>query len=93
MRVNIAALTRDQQADRSFSIPVTVQIRPSRGVAGEHLYTTDAHTLLNMLKRRTELSGCVLDGFMSQLKMASSARLSGVELNDNTLREIGYFID
>ncbi|MGI4827713.1 MAG: hypothetical protein ACRYFU_05930 [Janthinobacterium lividum] len=93
MRVNVAVLASEQPRHHPFTVPVTVQIRPSRGVSGEHLYTTDVHTLLSMLKRNTELSGCVLDSFMTQLKSVSSARLLGVELNDRTLREIGYFVD
>jgi hypothetical protein len=93
MRINLAVLATEKYAHSSFSVPVTVQIRPARGMTGEHLYMTDSRTLLNMLKRRTDLSGYDLDGFMSQLRAKSSARLNGVELNDHTLKEIGYFLD
>ena len=62
-------------------------------MSGEHCYTTDNHALRSMLKRNTELSGVAIDAFMSQLNGGSGARLSGVELNDQTLQEIGYFID
>ncbi len=92
MRFNLAALANEQNARSSYVLPLTVKIRPSRGVAGEHLYATDSRALLAMLKR-TDLSGCVLDDFSSQLRSELSARLSGVELNDHALREIGYFVD
>lgn len=92
MRFNLAALASDQYARGSYLMPLTVKIKPSRGVAGEHLYATDSRALLTMLKR-TDLSGYMLDEFTNQLRSEHSARLSGVELNDHALREIGYFVD
>lgn len=93
MRVTLAALASERSTHRSFDVPVTVQIRPSRGMQGNHCYTTDSYQLRSMLKRDTDLSGVAIDSFMTQLKSASTARLSGVELGDATLREIGYFVD
>ncbi len=93
MRFNLAASAYTGQNSRPLDVPVTVLIRPSRGVPGNHTYVTDAYALLRMLKRTTELSSLVIDGFMKQLKSASAARLSAVELSDQTLREIGYFVD
>ena len=93
MRVNVAALASDQQIHNSFALPVTVTIRPSYGVPGEHCYMTETYALRTMLKRSTELSGIVIDGFMAQLKAGLDARLPPVDLNDRILREIGYFID
>ncbi|HLI77289.1 MAG TPA: hypothetical protein VKV02_10125 [Acidobacteriaceae bacterium] len=91
MRVSLAALATHQS--RSFDIPVSVQVRPSRGMTSEHHYTTNSSNLRNMLKRQTDLSGVAIDRFMSDLRSASTARLSGVELNDKTLKEIGFFVD
>ena len=93
MRFNLAALACERHSSSSYSVSVTVQLKPSRGMPGEHLYVTDTHSLVSMLKRKTDLSGLVLDGFVSQLRTASSAKISGVELNDHTLKEIGYFLD
>lgn len=93
MRFALAAVASDQQTCRSPHIPVTVQIRPSRGVLGEHSYKTDSYALRDMLKRHTALSGLMIDGFMMQVRSGLSARLPAVELNDRTLRDIGYFVD
>ena len=93
MRVTVAAQASDQPTHRSLDVPVTVQIRPSCGMPGEHSYRTDSYALRNMLKRRTDLSGVDIDCFMTQLRTCAGARLFRVELNDQTLREIGYFID
>ncbi len=92
MRVSLAALA-SQQYSRSFDIPVSVQVRPSRGMPGEHHYTTNSSNLRSMLKRQTDLSGVAIDRFMSDLRSSATARLSGVELNDRTLKEIGFFVD
>ena len=92
MRVSLAALA-SEPLQRSFQVPVSVQVRPSRGMAGEHHYTTDSSSLRNMLRRHTDLSGPAIDRFMNDLRSASTARLSGIELNDRTLKEIGFFVD
>ncbi len=92
MRVSLAALATQHQS-RSYDIPVAVQVKPSRGMMGEHHYTTDSFSLRNMLKRQTDLSGLAIDRFMTELRSSSTARLSGVELNDRTLKEIGFFVD
>ncbi len=93
MRVNVAASSLGQDAHRSSVLPVTVQIRPSRGVPGSHSFVTDSRRLLQLLLRDTDLSSSVLDSFETALRFSSSARLSGVDLDDRTLREVGYFID
>ncbi len=92
MRVSLAALA-SQQNSRSYDIPVAVQVRPSRGMLSEHHYTTDSSSLRNMLRRQTDLSGVAIDRFMTELRGSTTARLSGVELNDKTLKEIGFFVD
>lgn len=93
MRVTLAAAASDQPNQRRFDIPVTVLVRSARGASGEYSYSTDSYTLSRLLRRKTELPGTVVDTFIRQLKFNSSARLPGVELNDSTLREIGYLTD
>ena len=92
MRVSLAALASNHQS-RSYDIPVAVQVRPSRGMLGEHHYTTNSSNLRSLLKRQTDLSGLAIDRFMTELRSSSSARLSGVEMSDKTLKEIGFFVD
>lgn len=92
MRVSLAALASQHQS-RSYDIPVAVRVRPSRGMTAEHHYTTDSSSLRNMLRRQTDLSGIDIDRFMTELRSSATARISGVELNDRTLKEIGFFVD
>lgn len=93
MRVNLAALPCEQSGFSSHALPITVQIRPSRGMVGEHSYTTDSRSLVGMLERHTDISGGILDGFKTQMKCSLPARLFSVELSDRTLRDIGFFLD
>ncbi len=68
-------------------------LRPACGVPGDYAYATDSQALLTLLKQQTDLPAPVLDRFMTELRCAPSARLWAVELDDRTLRRIGYFVD
>lgn len=92
MRVSLAALA-SQHSSRSYDVPVSVLVKPSRGMAGEHHYSTDSSSLRNLLRRQTDLSGPAIDRFMTDLRSSATARLSGVEMSDRTLKEIGFFVD
>jgi hypothetical protein len=48
---------------------------------------------MRMLHRKTDLSFDTLNRFEGEMYSYPCARLSGVEMNDETLTEIGYFID
>lgn len=93
MRFTLAALPSANRPLRPSDKPLTVQLKPSYGVPGEHSYQTDSFSLRSMLKRHTELSGLAITTFMRQIEEGITARLAGVELNDRVLREIGYFLD
>ncbi len=94
MRVNLIA----QAAHRfppelnSVPIPVTLMIRPARGFPGEYTYTTDSRKLLDLLKWETDLPATVLDRFKTELRFAPSVRLLAVELSEQALTDMGFFI-
>ena len=93
MRVNLISQTSTKFAHGATTIPLTLTIRPSCGVPGDYQYTTDSSALLRMLRRETDLPAIVIGKFESKLYDESESRLLGVELNDRTLTEIGYFVD
>ena len=93
MRMNLAATACERRSNRPFDLPVTVSLSPSRGVSGAHSYTTDSYALGRLLRRTTDLSSVAIDDFMTKIKAGSGARLFRVELNDQTLRDVGYFVD
>ncbi len=92
MRVNLFANVATQSSESGPS-PVLLTIKPACGLPGTYEYKTDSAALLNMLHRRTDLNGSVLSQFRKNLMTSNSVRLLGVDIKDQALEEIGYFVD
>lgn len=93
MRVNLISQPSASFSSGKSTIPLTLTVRPSRGVPGDYQYATDSSSLLKMLRRETDLPASVIGNFESKLYDSTESRLLGVELSDRTLTEIGYFVD
>ena len=78
---------------RTSHVPVSVTIKPANNVPGSFEYQTDTHALLRLLRQKTDLSGYALDSFQTDLELSTQGSLRAVDLKDEVLREIGYFID
>ena len=78
---------------RTHNVPLSVTIKPANNVQGSFEYKTDFEALLQMLKRTTDLSGYVLETFRSELEISTQGRIRAVNLKEEVLQEIGYFID
>jgi len=75
------------------TIPLSLTIRPSRGVEGDYQFATDSAALMRLLHKKTDLSYDTLKRFEGEMYSYPNARLNGVELSEAALTEIGYFID
>jgi len=93
MRMNITTRRSDPYEPDFGTIAISLTLRPACGLPGDYEYATDSAALLRMLRRQTDLSDHVLQGFEASLRTPFGARLRDVELSDNVLNEIGYFID
>jgi len=93
MRVNLISEWSSTALPVDGAIPLSLTIRPACGLPGEYVCPTDSTTLLRMLSQRTDLPSSVLRRFQGDLFATSRARLLAVELNDQVLTEIGYFVD
>ena len=93
MRMDLTAKSSDKAFSTFNPASLSILLKPACGLPGEYSYATDSHTLLRMLKQQTELPSSVLDRFSTELRHLSSARLRAVELDDRTLRNVGYFVD
>ena len=91
--MNLISQTSAKFVAGMSTIPLTLTIRPSCGLPGDYKYATDSSALLKMLRRETDLPASVIGNFESKLYGQMESRLLGVELNDRTLEEIGYFVD
>jgi hypothetical protein len=60
---------------------------------GDYEYPTDSAALLKLLRQQTDLPSHILQSFERNLHTPLGARLTGVELSERVLTDIGYFID
>jgi hypothetical protein len=93
MRVNLTTRPSHPSASGPGAIPLTLTIRPACGLPGDYEYSTDSAALLRLLRQQTDLPGYVLETFAVKLRTPLGARLTGVELSESVLTDIGYFID
>jgi hypothetical protein len=92
MRVNIRARSPHQQASDFRTLPLSVTIENSRGIKANYQHATTAAELLHLLDKRTDLNAAVLDRFREELKFTHVAKLSDIEMSDEVLEAIGFFI-
>jgi len=93
MRVNLITRPSDRSESSPGTIPLSLTIRPACGLPGDYDCQTDSRTLLRLLRLKTDLPAHALERFEEGLGSQFGARLMGVELSDNVLTDIGYFIE
>ena len=93
MRVNLITEPFNRLRSARGKIPLSLTIKPASGFPGEYQMPTDSESLMRLLRQKTDLPAPVLERFEGKLVTKVSARLLGVELGDQVLTEIGYFID
>ena len=93
MRVNLITRPFPTSPAGFGTIPISLTIRPACGLPGDYEYPTDSSALLHMLRKQTDLPATVLQSFEHNLRGPLGAKLLGVDLDDNVLTQIGYFID
>jgi hypothetical protein len=93
MRVNLITQPADRSESGAGTIPLSLTIRPACGLPGDYDCQTDSKALLQLLRLQTDLPGYALERFEESLRNRVVAKLMGVEVNDNALTDIGYFID
>jgi len=91
MRMNL--ITQSSGTPESGIVPLSLTLRPACGLPGDYEYPTDVTSLLRMLRAQNDLPGTVLQRFEEDLRSGFHARLLGVELSEQVLTNIGYFID
>jgi hypothetical protein len=92
MRVNIRARAPHPQASDFRSLPLAVTIETARGLKAHYQHATTAAELLLLLDKRTDLNAAVLDRFREELKFTHAAKLSNIEMSEEVLDDIGFFV-
>lgn len=93
MRVNLSARHSERLANGAGPIPLKLSIRPACGWPGEYEFPIDSTSLLRLLRRQTDLADSVIEVFGEKLRTTPRASLLGVDLSEQVLTDIGYFID
>jgi len=93
MRMNLFSQTDATTGSKIEALPLSLTLRPSCGTPGEYTYPTYSKALLRLLETGTDLPSPVLNRFMAKVFVSPKARLLGVNLSDDALTQIGYFID
>jgi hypothetical protein len=93
MKVNLSTRPSRQLAFPAGTIPLMMTIRPACGLPGDYERPMEGEALMRLLRQRTDLPGYILDGFERNVRSLADARLRGIELSENVLTDIGYFID
>ena len=93
MRVNLITRPSDRAESVTGALPLSLTIRPACGLPGDYDCQIDSKSLLRLLRLQTDLPATVLERFEQGLCNRFGAKLMGVDLDDNVLTDIGYFID
>jgi hypothetical protein len=93
MRVNLITQPSNRSESVAGTIPLSLTIRPACGLPGDYDCQTDSKTLLRLLRLKSDLPAYALERFEEGLRNRLVAKLTGVELSDGVLTDIGYFID
>lgn len=92
MRMNIRADLPNRLPQDFRTLPITVTLETARGLAGKHQRSTTTQELLEILDKRTDLNGAVLDQFREELRFSRQAKLSDVEMSEELLETLGFFV-
>jgi hypothetical protein len=90
--MNIRARAPRQLSQDLRSLPLFVTIETARGLAANYQHSTTAQELLDMLDKRTDLNAAVLERFREELRFSQQAKLCDVEMSEELLEKIGFFI-
>lgn len=71
---------------------ISLTIRPAALLPGTYSFVTNMDALRRLL-RRTDLPSTVLERFEMGIYNPKGASLPGVELSEQMLTQIGYFLD
>jgi hypothetical protein len=93
MRFNLVTQPSIQASGIPGALPLSLTLRPACGIQGDYTFPTDSSSLRQLLKNGTDLPDAVVWRFLGEACAKAKARLLGVELSDETLQDIGYFVD
>lgn len=92
MKMNIRASLPKQFSQDFRNLPLFVTFETARGLPANCQHSTTAKELLDLLDKRTDLNAAVLERFREELRFTSQAKLCNVEISEDLLEKIGFFV-
>ncbi len=92
MRMNLRAHLPKKYSQDFRTLPILVTLETARGLPANCQHSTTAQELLEVLDKRTDLNGAILDRFREELRFAQQAKLSNVEMSEELLEKLGFFV-
>jgi hypothetical protein len=92
MRMNIRAHLPNRLSQDFRTLPILVTLETARGLPANCQHSTTAQELFEILDKRTDLNGAVLEQFREELRFAKQARISNVEMSEDLLEKLGFFV-
>jgi hypothetical protein len=92
MRMNIQADLEKRLPQDFRTLPIMVTLETARGLPAKFEHPLTAQELLEILDKRTDLNGAVLDNFREELRFSRRARLCNVEMSEELLETLGFFV-
>jgi hypothetical protein len=90
--MNIRARAQRALSQNYQTSPLSVTIETARGLPANYQRSTTEQELLDLLDERTDLNAAVLGRFREELRVSQQAKLSDVEMSEELLEKIGFFI-
>jgi hypothetical protein len=93
MRMNLITSRVNSTNRPPEAVRYSLTVKSAYGFPGEFQMQTTRAQLLKLLKNKTQLGATKIERFDRSLGTAAGARLLDVELSEDLLTEIGYFIE
>jgi len=93
MRMNLITSPINSTRPHRGTVRYSLTVRPAAGVPGDYQMHATLEQLLRLLHNKMHLATPKIERFERALSTPAGARLLDIEISDDVLTEIGYFID
>jgi hypothetical protein len=93
MRVHLSARAISESSDPNDSRTVLLTIRSAHWAPSRAEHHTTAPELVSILRRHTEIRAIEIERFRDKLNNRQDARLFHINLHDDALQRLGFFLD
>lgn len=92
MRMNIRAHSPKKLSQDFRTLPILVTLETARGLPANCQHSTTAQEWFEILDKRTDLNATILEQFREELRFSQQARITNVEMSEELLEALGFFV-